>query len=202
VLMLGCLFYLSDRRILVALALVVFLPVAVEFGFRNVHLVLAALVVLAIRRLPVLFAVGAAIKISPALGIVYLAARGRWRDAAIVSGVGFAMLAVSVVLAPDAWRQFVDILLARGPGDASGFLPVPYVARAAVGLLLAFAAGRLRPSIGDPLLVVAVTVALPTLWFTALSLLIGVVPLIAPGRTARAPEGRAANLHWRGPRAS
>ena len=39
----------------------------------------------AIRRWPVLFAVGAAIKIAPGLGIVYLAARGRWRDAAIAS---------------------------------------------------------------------------------------------------------------------
>jgi hypothetical protein len=202
VLMLGCLFYLSDRRILVALALVVFLPVAVEFGFRNVHLVLAALVVLAIRRWPVLFAVGAAIKISPALGIVYLAARGRWRDVAIVSGVGFAMLVVSVALAPDAWRQFVDILLARGPGDASGFLPIPYVARAAVGLVLAFAAGRLRPSIGDPLLVVAVTIALPTLWFTALSLLIGVVPLVSPGRAEQARERPAASRRRPAPQAS
>jgi hypothetical protein len=205
ILMLGCLLFLGGRRILVALALVAFLPVAVEFGFRNVHLILAVLVVLGIRRWPVLFAIGAAIKLAPALGIVYLAARGRWRDAATVSGIGLVMLIVSVALAPDAWRQFVDILLARGPGDASGFLPIPYVARAAIGLVLAVVAGRLRPSIGDPLLVVAITVALPTLWFTALSLLVGVVPLIMRGQQGRDEplrERPAASRRWPGLRAS
>jgi hypothetical protein len=84
-----------------------------------------------------------------------------------------------VVLAPDAWRQFVEILGARGPGDMSSLLPVPYIVRAVAGLILAVVAGRLRPSLGEPLLVVAVTVALPTLWFTALSLLVAIVPLVA-----------------------
>lgn len=34
----------------------------------------------------------------------------------------------------------------------------------------------------DPLLAVAVTLALPSLWFTGLSLLVAVVPLIVAGR--------------------
>ena len=177
-LMLACLWYLGGRSPLGALALVVYLPVAVEFWFRNVHLPLAVLLVLAIRRWPVLFAVGAAIKIAPGLGIVYLAARGRWRDAAITTAAGLAILVVSAALAPDAWRQFVDIVTARGPSEAAGFLPVPYWSRAIVGLALAIVAGRLKARIGEPLLVVAVTIALPTLWFTALSLLVAAVPLI------------------------
>ena len=187
-LMLGCLWYLGGRSPLGALALVVYLPVAVEFWFRNVHLPLAVLLVLAIRRWPVLFAVGAAIKIAPGIGIVYLAARGRWRDAAIATAAGLTILVVSAALAPDAWRQFVDIVTARGPGEAAGFLPVPYWSRAIVALALAIVAGRLRPRIGEPLLVVAVTFALPTLWFTALSLLVAAVPLILrppPTDTAR-----------------
>lgn len=178
VLMLGCLWYLGGRSPLGGLALVVFLPVAVEFWFRNIHLPLAVLLVLAIRRWPVLFAVGAAIKIAPGLGIVYLAVRGRWRDAAIATAAGLAILVVSVALAPDAWRQFVDIVTARGPSEAAGFLPVPYWSRALVGLALTIVAARLQPRFGEPLLVVAVTVALPTLWFTALSLLVAAVPLM------------------------
>ena len=71
-----CLIWLAGGRPLVALALVAYVPVATELGFRNVHLILAVLIVLAIRRWPVLFAVGAAIKIAPGLGIVYLAAAG------------------------------------------------------------------------------------------------------------------------------
>jgi hypothetical protein len=61
----------------------------------------------------------------------------------------------------------------------SSLLPVPYITRAVAGLVLAVVAGRIRPSVGEPLLVVAVTIALPTLWFTALSLLVAVVPLVA-----------------------
>jgi alpha-1,2-mannosyltransferase len=185
VLMVGCLFWLAGRNVLVALALVAFPPVAVEFWFRNVHLVLAVLIVLAIRHRPVLFAAAAAIKIAPGLGIVYLLAAGRWRAAILAAAAGAVALAGSVLLSPDAWRQFIDILASRGPGDVSGFLPIPYVLRALAGLGLAILAGRLRPRLGEPLLVVAIVVALPTLWTTALSTLVAIVPLI------RTPPGEA-----------
>ena len=71
-LLLACLLWLGRGRPLVALALVAFLPVAVELWFRNVHLVLAAIVALAILRWPWMFAVGAIVKLAPGLGIVYL----------------------------------------------------------------------------------------------------------------------------------
>jgi hypothetical protein len=191
----ACLLYLAGGRPLVALALVAYLPVATELGFRNVHLILAVLIVLAVRRWPVLFAVGAAIKIAPGLGIVYLAARGRWRDAAIAALVGVAILGVSVALSPRAWADFIDILRARGPGDASSFVPIPYIVRAIVGLALAIVAGRLEPRIGEPLLVVAIVVALPTLWFTALSTLVALVPLLMAGGTRSATvEGDRPNV--------
>jgi len=179
VLMLGCLWWLAGRNLLVALAMCAFPPIAVEFWFRNVHLVLAVLLVLGLRRWGGWFAVGAAIKLSPILGIPYLALRGRRREALVATAFGAVLLLCSLVLAPDAWRQFIDVvLLARGPGDQSGFLPVPYAARLVVGLVLAVVAARLEPRIGEPLLVVAVVVALPTLWFTALSTLAAIVPLV------------------------
>jgi hypothetical protein len=155
-----------------------FPPVAVEFWFRNVHLVLAALLVLGIRRWSGWFSVGAAIKLAPGIGLAYLAIRGRWREAGIALGFGAGILIVSVLLSPDAWRQFAEILVARGPGDASTFWPIPYVARVAVAAVLLVVASRLEPRWGDPLLVVAVVVALPTLWLTALSTLVAVVPLL------------------------
>jgi hypothetical protein len=193
VLLLGCCWYLGGRSPLGGLALVAFLPVAVELWFRNIHLVLAVLLVLGIRRMPSLFAVGASIKVAPGLGIPYLAARGRWREAGVATGVGLAILVVSVALSPDAWRQWIEIVVARGPTEANGFLPIPYVVRAVTGLVLAVVAARLRPSVGEPLLVVAVTVALPTLWFTALSLLAAIVP-IAIFHAADRAAGTAADL--------
>jgi glycosyl transferase family 87 len=177
-LLLICIWFLGGRTPLGGLALVAFLPVAVELWFRNIHLVLAVLVVLGLRRWPALFAVGASIKLAPGLGIVYLAARGRWRDAVIASAVGAGILVVSFAISPDAWRQFVDILTARGAGETNGFLAVPYFVRASLGLALAIVAGRLRPALGEPLLVVAITVALPTLWFTALSMLATIAGLM------------------------
>ncbi len=177
IVLLLCLFWLADRNVLMALALVAFPPVAVELWFRNIHLILAVLLVLAIERRGEVFAIGAAIKISPGLGIPWLAAAGRWRAAAVASVVGLVLLVASVAISPDAWRQFLDVVGARGPGDVSGFLPIPYAVRAAAGLVLAIVAGRLSGRASGILLVLAVTIALPTLWFTALSTLVAIVPL-------------------------
>ncbi len=180
------LFWLAGRDVLRALALVAFPPVAVEFWFRNVHLFLAVLVVLGLRRAAPAFAVGAAIKVSPGLGIPYLAIRGEWRNAAIATAVGAAMLAVSVVLSPDAWRAYVDFALSVDPLQQSSFVAVPLPIRAAAGLIVALVAARLPRWAGDPLLVVAVTLALPSLWVTGLSLLVAIVPLVEAERLARA----------------
>jgi hypothetical protein len=185
------LFWLAGRDVLRALALVAFPPVAVEFMFRNVHLFLAVLVVLGLRQATAAsgaLAVGAAIKVSPGLGIPYLALRGRWRDASIAAAVGLVMLVVSIALSPDAWRAYVDFAVHVDPLQQSSFVAVPLPIRAAAALVLAIVAARVPRSVGDPLLVVAVTLALPSLWFTGLSLLVGVVPLIAAGRRARAEQ--------------
>ena len=185
------LFWLAGRDPLRTLALVAFPPVAVEFWFRNVHLFLAVLVVLGLRHASSWFSVGAAIKISPALGLPFLAVRGRWREAGIAAAVGLAMLVVSVVLSPDAWRAYLDFVLSSDPLQQSSFVAVPLPIRAVAGLLLAIVAGRLSRPVGDPLLVVAVTLALPSLWFTGLSLLVGIVPLVVADRRARAESAGA-----------
>jgi Glycosyltransferase family 87 len=180
------LFWLAGRDVIRALAIVAFPPVAVEFWFRNVHLFLAVLVVLGLRRASAAFAVGAAIKVSPALGIPYQAVRREWRNVAIAIAVGAAMLAASVVLSPDAWRAYVDFALSVDPLQQSSFVAIPFPIRAAAGFALALIAGRLPRWAGDPLLVVAVTLALPSLWFTGLSLLVAIVPLVAAENQARA----------------
>jgi hypothetical protein len=179
VLLLGCIWYLGLRLPLVALGLVAFIPVAVELWFRNVHLVLAVLIVLGLRRWPVALAIAAAIKISPVLGVLYLLVRGRRREAFIVGAVGFVMLAVSVAIGPEQWSAFFAMVAARGPADTSGFLPIPYVVRAVAGIVLTIVAARVSPRIGEPLLVVAIVIALPTLWVTALSTLAALVPIVA-----------------------
>ena len=178
VLLVACLLWLAGGRPLVAFAFIAFLPVAVELEYRNVHLLIAVLIVAALRRAPWLFAVGAAIKVGPGLGIVYLAARGRWRDALVATSVGAAILVVSLTLSTGAWWSFVHDVVGMAPSASAGLIPVAYPVRAAAGVMLAIVAGRLSEAIGEPLLVVAIVLANPTLYTTSLSMLIAIVPIV------------------------
>jgi hypothetical protein len=195
-LLLVCLLWMANWRPLVALALVAYLPVAVELWFDNVHIVLAALIVLALRRWPWAFAVGAAIKIAPGLGILYLLLRRRWREAAIAIGLGLVILLISVAIGPTAWSGFITTLQARGPADISGLLPIPYVVRLVAAILVTVVAATVRPRIGEPLLIVAITIALPTLWLNAMATLIAIVPiaLLASRSTVVSPAAELAGL--------
>ena len=147
IVLLACLWWLAGRDVLVALALIAFLPVAVELRTRNVHLILAVLIVLALRRSWIFWVPAAAIKIAPALGALYLLAAGRVRAAIGVGLLGAAVLAI--------------------------------------------VAGRMGGRRGEVLIVVAVTVANPTLWATALSLLVAIVPLL---RSEPGVRGQAARV--------
>ena len=177
VLLVACLFYLADRRLLVALAMVAFVPIAVELWFRNVHLLIAALAVLALRRWPLAWVPAAALKITPVIGVAYLVAARRYRAAALVAVVGLAVLSLSVLVSPGAWSQFVDVALARGGSSGASLLPVPFPIRFAVALGLALAGGRIGGRWGESLLVVGLLIGNPTLFTTSLSLLAALVPI-------------------------
>ncbi|MEO8274392.1 MAG: hypothetical protein ABI620_10035, partial [Chloroflexota bacterium] len=116
----------------------------------------------------------------------YLAAAGRWRDAASVAVLGAAVLGLSVVISPGSWREFIDVVGARAGTDGGSWLPIPFLVRFAAGALLAILAGlwtRRAAAEGatargpEALLIVALTIGNPTLWATALSILIAIVPL-------------------------
>ena len=183
-LMLVALWWLAGRDLVRTLALVAFPPVAVEFWFRNVHLFLAVLAVVGLRRWSGWFAIGAAIKVSPGLGIPYLALRREWRRAAIATGAGLVALLVSVLLTPGAWTAYLDFVRTTDPFQQSSFVAVSFPVRLALALAMVGGASRLRAPWAELVLVGAMTVALPSLWFTGLSLLVAGVPL---WRTAARP---------------
>lgn len=175
--MLVALWWLAGRDVVRALACVTFLPVAMEFWFRNIHLFLAVMVVVGLRAAPAALTAGAAIKVSPGLALPWFLLRGRRRESIIMAGTGLAILLVSVLVAPDQWSAWFDYMRAQDPFVPSSFLPLPFPVRAAVGLLIAILSARLTGWRGEVGLVVAIVIALPSLWFTGLSLLIAVVPL-------------------------
>jgi hypothetical protein len=104
------------------------------------------------------------------------------------------ILVVSVALNPTAWRDFISTIQGRGPADVSGLLPIPYFVRLAAGVILTVVAALIRPRIGEPLLVVAITVALPTLWLNALSTLIAIVPILVLGAASARSSGGSAKV--------
>ena len=171
---------------IVALAMIVFLPVAVELWYRNVHIVLALLIVLALRRNPVFWVPAAAIKITPVLGLLYLLAARRYREAALVGGVGAVVLAISVIVSPGAWAGFIDLVITQGASAGASLVPVPFPVRLLVAAALVIVAGRIPGRRGEVLLVVALVIGNPTLWMTAFSLLVAVVPLMRTQRVAPA----------------
>lgn len=193
VLLVACLLYLGRGRLLVALAIVAFVPVAVELWYRNVHLLIAALAVLALRRWPVAWVPAAAIKLTPVIGVAFLVAARRYRTAALVTAVGLVVLGVSVALSPGAWSQFADVALARGGSSGASLVPVPFPVRFAAALALAVVGGRLGGRVGESLLIVGLVVGNPTLFTTSLSLLAALVPILStPSRAAVAPATAAA----------
>ncbi|MEO8468556.1 MAG: glycosyltransferase 87 family protein [Chloroflexota bacterium] len=177
ILLVGCVWWLAGRNVFVALALVAFLPVALELRVRNVHLLIAVLTVLALRRSWVFWIPAVAMKIGPLVGPVYLLAAGRRREAVLVGIAGLAVVAVSVALAPVAWLGFLDIATGRAGSDAGGWFGIPYSVRLGAGVVLAALAGRRGGRAGEVALVVAILVANPTLWANSLSLLLAIVPL-------------------------
>lgn len=196
VLLLACLWWLGGRDPLTAVALIAFLPVAVELRARNIHLLLAVLAVLALRRSPLFWVPATAIKVSPILGIVYLLAGRRWRDALLVTAAGGVVLAASWVLAPGAWRDFFDVVVVRAGTSVASIFPVPFPIRLAGGVALAVAGGmaaaRGRARAAEAMLISGIVLANPTLWVTALSMLIAIVPLWrTAGRVAWKPAETA-----------
>jgi Glycosyltransferase family 87 len=172
---------LAGRRMLPMLALIAVLPVAVELRFENVHLFVALGIVVGLRRWPWLFAVGAVVKLSPGLGVVYLACRRRWRDALVASVAGLVMAGASWALAPDLWQGWLNSVVDRADVVGNSLLPVPYLERAAVGLALAVAGGALGRRRGELLLVAGITVANPGLAVNGLAVLAAALPIWLAG---------------------
>jgi hypothetical protein len=181
VLNLLALWELAGRRFLWMLALIAFLPVAIELNFENVHLFMALSIVWGLLRWPWLFSIAAIVKLSPGLGLVYLAVQRRWRDVAIASFVGVAVVGVSYVIDPALWAAWFDSVVNRLGVTGNSLLPVPYVVRAAAGLALTVVGALIGARRGELLLVAAITLANPNLSMNGLAVLAAAVPIWMAG---------------------
>ncbi|HUG30661.1 MAG TPA: glycosyltransferase family 87 protein [Candidatus Limnocylindria bacterium] len=198
--MLLALWDIAGRRMLSLLALLAFIPAAVALRIENVEIFMALALVLGLRRWPWLFTIGALIKVSPGLGLVYLALRRRWRDLFIATAVGLVITVVSFVLAPDLWRAWLDAIAGRADMVGNSIVPVPYSVRAIAGFGLAIVAGLVGRRTGELLLVCAVTIANPGLSLQGFAVLIAAIPIwrAGPDGIGGAAEARAQSVaNWR-----
>jgi hypothetical protein len=155
-----------------ALAWLAFPPVASELFHGNIHLLIAAALVLSLR-IPAAFSFLALSKVTPGVVAIWWLVRREWRQLAVALGVAAVVVAVSVAAAPGLWVAWLRHVASQSP-DAANLVPVPVLARLPFAALLAVVAARTNRAW---LLAPAVVLALPLLWVHGLAVLVAITPL-------------------------
>jgi hypothetical protein len=181
--LIATLIWLGWRSSLVVLA---FPPVALELYHGNVHLLIAAAIVLGFRW-PATWAFVILTKVTPGVGLVWFAVRREWRRLGIALGVTAILVAVSLVIDPSIWKAWLtdDILKTATGAPLDQFsLGIPLWLRLPAAALLVAWGGRTDRAWTVP---VAVTLGLPILWPTGFAILAALWPIAArrPGLTSQ-----------------
>ena len=150
--------------------LMLILPVSYELFVGNIHVMLAAALVVGLRA-PAAWAFPLLTKITPGVGALWFLARAQWRAFGIAAGVTVAIVAVSALLAPTAWADWIAFLIAS-PGRTE-LLPERLVL-AAVLVVVGARTDRAW------LVPVAAWIALPVIWVNSWVLLLAIIRLREP----------------------
>jgi hypothetical protein len=151
-------------------------PVIDEVGTGNIHLMLAAAIVLAFRW-PAAWALPLLTKVTPGVGVLWLAGARRWRQLAIALGTTLSIVTVSFALAPQLWFDWFDVLAGnvdRPIPTEIAVIPGPLSVRTALAAVVAVAGGWRGWRWTVP---VAATLALPVPWSSGLTILVAVIAL-------------------------
>ena len=172
---------------------------AMEIAGGNVSLLLALAIVKGFRH-PWTWAFLLLTKITPGVGLLWFALRREWRALAIAIGATAVVAAVSYLLIPQAWRDWIDLLRGNtGKGGTWAAIPIPLLVRGPIGVALIVWGARRNQRWTVP---VGAMLALPALWYGSLSMLLAVIPLTTRGERARAwARLRAAAIRTPVPRA-
>jgi hypothetical protein len=140
----------------------------------NITILLAAMIVVGFAR-PGVWALALLTKVTPGLGLLWFGVRREWRALAEAGSVTLVVVVASWLVAPDLWRQWLDLLASSTDSSTvPGSVPVPLVVRAPVAVLvIAWAAIR----DWRWLLPVGVLLAMPVIWWGSFSLLAASVAL-------------------------
>jgi hypothetical protein len=148
-------------------------PVSNEIARGNIHLLLAAAIVVGFRR-PAAWAWVLLTKVTPGIGLAWFAFRREWRQLFVALGVTGVVVAASFVIAPGLWTGWIGMLAENAESTRPSLFQVPVLPRLlAATVLLGLGAWRERPAIVP----VAAMLALPAIWVNSLAMLVAVIPL-------------------------
>jgi hypothetical protein len=140
----------------------------------QIHVLLAGMIVLGFRH-PGVWAFGLLTKVTPGVGLLWFAARAEWRQLLVALATGGGIAAISFVVTPALWFDWLD-LLRDSSGVTAGIqlVPLPLSVRIVVGAGIVVLAARTNRSWLVP---IGVLVALPNVWTTSTALIAGSVAL-------------------------
>ena len=148
--------------------LLAFPPVALELYHGNIHLWIAAAIVLGFRY-PWTWGFILLTKVTPGIGLLWFAVRREWRALGIALGVTGAIVAVSLVLNANLWREWIAFIASTPEGGsvAQFNIPIPLWLRLPAAAALVAWGGLTDRRWTVP---VAATLALPVLWVSGFAI--------------------------------
>lgn len=167
-------------------------PVASELNAGNIHLLMATAIVVGFRW-PAAWAFLLLTKVTPGIGLLWFAVRREWRSLAIALGVTIVIVVVSFALGPGLWLDWIGLLVREAtspPRREWEVVMLPLSWRLAAAALVVAWGARHDRRWTVPL---GVFLALPVTWYPALSILVGILPLVSrKGMAARQVATREA----------
>jgi len=154
--------------------LILFLPWTYELFVGQVHLFIAAAIVLGFRY-PALWAFNLLTKVTPGVGLLWFLVRREWRPLAIALGTTGTVAVASFVLEPTAWFDWVTFLRSS---TGSGELLYPRLFLCAAIVIAGALTGR-RWTVP-----IAVWLALPVVWIESWVILLAIIRLREPAPAA------------------
>jgi hypothetical protein len=162
-----------------ALAWLAFPPVSSELYHGNIHLLIAAALVLSLRW-PVAYAFLVLSKVAPGVTALWWVVRREWRRLAIALGSAALVVGLSFAVNPASWFAWVGHISSES-NEAFNLIPIPLLVRLPIAAVVAVYAARTNRAW---LLPVAAVLALPLLWIHGLAILVAVTPLRRLSRPA------------------
>jgi hypothetical protein len=169
--MLATLAWLGGRWTLALLALP---PVALELYHGNIHLPMAAAVALGFRH-PWTWSFVLLTKVTPGIGLVWFVARREWRSLAIALGATVAAVAVSSVVAPDLWAEWLAATSSNLDEPQPYSVPPPLPVRLPLAMALVWWGARTDRPWTVP---IGALLALPIVWVHGLVIALAALPFL------------------------